>query len=42
MTENILGWKFKHHHFSSRFYSNSKMNASKLLENLEEIFPYYW
>ena len=27
---------------SSRFSSNSESNASELLEDLEEMFSYYW
>ena len=27
---------------SSRFSSNSEVFASELLENIEEIFPWYW
>ena len=27
---------------SSRFSNNSEVFASKLLENLEEMFPRYW
>ena len=39
---NISLWILYQENISSRFPSNSEVNGSELLENLEEMFPRYW